>query len=220
MFTKALAVAALAALPALATPAVNVYWGQTGSESDRLRNFCDTPGFEYVTVGFVNRSPEKDPSGLKYPGTDFAVHCMNVRYKDHKGVDSNLLSKCGRIAADVRYCQKKGKKVLLSIGGAWDPPASDYTISSPAEGEYFAQFIWGAFGPYDPSWTEARPFDDFYGGADEGEEHFVFDGFDFDIEHKFGTPFCPPPCRRTLQALTSPQRIRPATSPWLGGSAT
>lgn len=191
MFTKTLALAALAAAPALATPAVNVYWGQQGTESDRLRTFCDTPGFDYVTVGFVNSSPEHDPSGLKYPGTDFAMHCVGAYYQDAQDRDSKLLSKCGLIAADVRYCQKKGKKVLLSIGGHVSA-TTDYSISSPPEGEYFADFIWGAFGPYNPSWTKARPFDDFYGGADEGDEHFVFDGFDFDIEEKFGEPFHSP----------------------------
>ncbi|KXX82582.1 Endochitinase 2 [Madurella mycetomatis] len=201
MFTKTLALAALAAAPALATPAVNVYWGQRGTESDRLRTFCDTPGFDYVTVGFVNSSPEHDPSGLKYPGTDFARHCMNAYYQDAQHRDSKLLSKCGRIAADVRYCQKKGKKVLLSIGGHVSSTA-EYSISSPPEGEYFADFIWGAFGPYSPSWTKARPFDDFYGGADEGEEHFVFDGFDFDIEEKFEDQSGYVAMVRRLRALT------------------
>ncbi|KAL2269527.1 hypothetical protein VTJ83DRAFT_1711 [Remersonia thermophila] len=184
MLSKTLAVAALAVAPALADPAVNLYWGQNGVPEQRLRTFCESGSFEYVTVGFINSSPEQDPSSLSYPGSDFAVHCQAEAYVDGNGVSSKLLSRCGQIAADVRYCQKKGKKVLLSIGGQWNPPKANYTISSPPEGELFADFIWGAFGPYDPSWTKARPFDDNY-VADEGEEHFVFDGFDFDIEHKF-----------------------------------
>lgn len=188
MLSRTLAVVAFAVAPTIATtPAVNVYWGQKGTASDRLSTFCDASSFEYVTVGFINKSPEKDPSALRYPGSDFSVHCTNIaKYQDTEGVDSNLLRKCGQIAADVRYCQKKGKKVLLSIGGEWNPPKTDYSISSPPEGEYFADFIWGAFGPYTENWKDKpRPFDDFF-NADEGEEHFVFDGFDFDIEHKFG----------------------------------
>jgi chitinase len=188
MLTKSLAVAALAVAPALATPAVNVYWGQTGT--DRLRDYCENSSFEYVTVGFINKSPEKDTSGLGYPGSNFAAHCMGYYYenKDNNNAKSNLLSRCGRIAADVRYCQKKGKKVLLSIGGTWNPPAADYTISSPKQGVDFAMFLWSAFGPYQASWEgKPRPFDDFYGGAeDEADKHFVVDGFDFDIEHEFG----------------------------------
>jgi chitinase len=204
MLTKTLALAALAVVPALATPAVNVYWGQKGAATDRLRTFCDASTFEYVTVGFINKSPEQDKSSLKYPGSDFAVHCIEAKYKDPNDVDSNLLAKCGQIAADVRYCQKKGKKVLLSIGGQWDPPHTDYTISSGPAGEYFADFIWGAFGPYNKNWEgKPRPFDDHY-GAEEGDEHFVFDGFDFDIEHKFGEtsyPLCPLFCTKCLPRL-------------------
>ena len=186
MLTKTLAVAALAVAPALATPAVNVYWGQSGEASDRLRTFCDG-SMEFVTVGFINKSPGLDPSSLNVPGSDFAIHCTDSKYQDTNGKDSNLLNKCGQIAADVRYCQNKGKKVLLSIGGQWNPPKADYTINSGPEGEYFADFIWGAFGPYNAqTWDKKpRPFDDNY-VADAGEEHFVFDGFDFDIEHKFG----------------------------------
>jgi chitinase len=184
MLTRTLAVAALAVAPALAEPAVNVYWGQKGASTDRLRTYCDDSSFEYVTIGFINQSPQQDASNLKYPGSDFAVHSMGEKYRDSKGVESKLLSHCGQISADVRYCQKKGKKVLLSIGGEFSQ-SSNYTVSSPPEGEYFANFLWNAFGPYNPAWKGARPFDDNY-AADVGDEHFVFDGFDFDIEHKFG----------------------------------
>ena len=117
MLTRTLAVAALAVAPALAEPAVNVYWGQKGASADRLRTYCENSSFEYVTIGFINESPQQDPSNLRYPGSDFAIHCMGESYKDNKGVESNLLSHCGQISADVRYCQKRGKKVLLSIGG-------------------------------------------------------------------------------------------------------
>ncbi|EGS22814.1 uncharacterized protein CTHT_0012900 [Thermochaetoides thermophila DSM 1495] len=189
MFTRSVAVAALAALPALATPAVNVYWGQAGNV--RLRDFCDQDGFDYVTIGFVNQSPENDPSGLGYPGTNFGSHCISAYYKNDKGDNSPLLKECGLISADIRHCQKKGKKVLLSIGGVYSSPGADYSISNAQAGQEFADFVWNAFGPYNPQWTLAgkpRPFDDYYEGADEGEEYFVFDGFDFDIEHKFADP--------------------------------
>jgi chitinase len=184
MFTKSLAIAALAALPALGTPAVNVYWGQTGSgEGDRLRAYCEAPGFDYVTVGFINRSPSQDTTGSGYPGTNFAAHC-NAAVYTYDGANTNLNSECGIISADIRYCQSKGKKVLLSIGGTFSAD-SDYSVKTEAEGRIFANFIWGAFGPYSASWgSKPRPFDDFY-TADPGEEHFVFDGFDFDLEHAF-----------------------------------
>ncbi|KAK4237836.1 putative glycoside hydrolase, partial [Achaetomium macrosporum] len=209
MLTKTLAIAALAAAPAVATPAVNVYWG-SGPTSDRLRDYCDSTGFEYVTLGFVNSSPEQDPSGQRYAGTDFAAHCVAAKYQNpDTGVNSKLLSQCGLISADIRYCQSKGKKVLLSIGGQWNPPKADYAISSPPEGEYFADFIWGAFGPYTSAWKDKpRPFDDFYEGEEEGQEHFVFDGFDFDIEHKFDDQSGYVAMVRRLRALTNLDRSK------------
>jgi chitinase len=182
MLSKTLAVAALAVAPALATPAVNVYFGQSGAATDRLRNYCDGTSFEYITIGFINSSPENDPSTLRYPGSDFSTHCIGAKYQDSDGTNSRLLSQCGELAADVRYCQKQGKKVLLSIGGDGD----QYGISSPPNGEEFADFIWGAFGPKQALWTKARPFDDYYGGYDsDADKYFSFDGFDFDIEQNF-----------------------------------
>ncbi|KAK4674367.1 Chitinase 2 [Podospora pseudopauciseta] len=181
MFTKTLVVAALAAAPAFAAPEVNVYWGQTAGS--RLSTFCDASGFDYVTVGFLNKSPSQDPSGANWPGTNFGSHCDGVYYK-YNGANTNVQSDCGKIAADIRYCQKKGKKVLLSIGGEWKTTAN-YDLSNEAEGRRFALFVWQAFGPRIAGSIVPRPFDDYYLNAEEGEENFVFDGFDFDIEKSY-----------------------------------
>ena len=194
MFAKTVALAALAATasatirggsssnkaPSVPAPKVNVYWGQTGST--RLRDYCQSSGFEYVTIGFVNNSPEQDASGLDYPGTNFGAHCAAEVY-EKDGKKSKLLNGCTMIAADIPVCQALGKKVLLSIGGAWQD-GTDYTVSTPAAGRYFANFLWGAFGPWSAAYQGPRPFD--FGG-----KHVSVDGFDFDIEHKFGecTPF-------------------------------
>lgn len=194
MLTKSLAVAALAALPALATPAVNVYWGQAGGSSDRLRNYCENSHFEYVTVGFINSSPEHDPSNQGYPGTNFALHCSDpATYENQYGQKSKLLKRCGQIAADIRFCQKKGKKVLLSIGGEYNKQTADYSISTRQKGIDFADWIWDAFGPKRLGSSVPRPFDDNYGNADVDGSPFVFDGFDLDIEQKFGEYPLPAP---------------------------
>jgi chitinase len=172
---KTLAVAAFAAAPALATGKLNAYWGQT--KSIRLREYCDLDTFEYVTVGFVNNSPEFDTSGLKYPGTNFGANCAADVY-ENGGQKSKLLSNCNLISADIPYCQSKGKKVLLSIGGA-PGEGTHYNVTTDANGEYFAQFLWEAFGPKNPSSSTPRPFDV------TGQPPVVVDGFDFDIEEYF-----------------------------------
>ena len=179
---KTLAVAALAAAPALASaagPNLNAYWGQSGST--RLKKFCDLSTFEYVTVGFVNNSPEFDTSGLNYPGTDFAAHCAADVYEvteNGQTKKSKLLSGCNLIATDIPYCQGKGKKVLLSIGGA-PGENSHYNVTTAANGEYFANFLWEAFGPKNAASTTPRPFDL------PNKDPVVVDGFDFDIEEYF-----------------------------------
>jgi len=166
--------AALASVPALAYD-VNVYWGQKGTTM--LREWCDNAKFDYVTIGFVNNSPENDPSKLKYPGSNFAAHCAADKYTDKDGKASLLLSKCTFIAEDIPYCQSKGKKVLLSIGGA----IGNYDVTGKTNGEYFGDFMYDAFGPYNPLKPEPRPFDYKKNGNDV---RVVVDGFDFDIEHR------------------------------------
>jgi chitinase len=134
-------------------------------------------GVDYVTLAFINESPEKAGSS-GYPGLNLGAHCAATTYQVG-GESTDLLSDCSLIAADIPVCQALGTKILLSIGGVFGT-GSDYTVSTVAKGEEFATFMWGAFGPYETSWTGPRPFDI------SSTDHTVVDGFDFDIEIKFG----------------------------------
>lgn len=169
--------AALAVVPAFAThthkaSSVNVYFGQHGNET--LSDVCDDPALEYITLAFVNVSPENG-GGAGFPGTNFANHCWAGNYENN-GYVSDLLSDCPYLNPSVAICQSEfKKKILLSIGGELTE-TSNYTVSTPENGVEFANFIWGAFGPYDESWEgKPRPFD--YDGV-----HVAVDGYDFDIE--------------------------------------
>lgn len=197
MHKSIVAAAVLAATAQAATavsePKVNVYWGQKGAT--RLRDHCDQANFDYVTIGFVNNSPEQDKSGLNYPGTNFGNHCDAIYYTNSKtSLASPLLSKCTVMAADIQYCQEKGKKVLLSIGGA-SVTGSNYALSSNTKGEEFATFLWKSFGPYDSKYTGPRPFD--YAG-----NHVSVDGFDLDIEVKFSSGMSSRALRESEHRLT------------------
>lgn len=132
-----------------------------------------------VTLGFVNKSPENDPSG--YPGTNFAAHCWATTYKNEDNVSSSLLDNCRTIQEDIPYCQDRGVKVLLSIGGQYNDEENNYSVSSKSAGVEFAEFLYKAFGPYDESWDGPRPFDSVADGT-----HPAVDGFDFDIEAELG----------------------------------
>ncbi|KAF4345978.1 endochitinase 2 precursor [Fusarium beomiforme] len=149
------------------------YWGQLGS--DALKTYCDS-GPEYVTLSFVNQAPENTVSG--YPGTNFAGHCGAGVYSNKHGVQSSLLSECYSIKEGIPYCQERGVKVLLSIGGVYNAAGSNYKVTTDDKGVDFADFLYSAFGPYDEQWDGPRPFD-----SDDGSTRPAVDGFDFDIEH-------------------------------------
>ncbi|GAB7336987.1 hypothetical protein MBLNU457_g2406t1 [Dothideomycetes sp. NU457] len=152
----------------LAKTNVAVYWGQ-GPYQERLIETCKNPSVDIINIGFVNVFPDEGPGG--YPGTNFGNACEAGVYK-HNGKNTDLLKNCEYIGPDITACQKQyGKKVLLSLGGAYPP---DYYIANNKSAVHFAKFLWGAFGPQTDAWTSAnkpRPFGD-----------AVIDGFDFDIE--------------------------------------
>ncbi|KAI0119057.1 glycoside hydrolase superfamily [Daldinia grandis] len=173
-------VAALSASSAFATYTkdykLNAYWGQSGPDTDSLGKHCESDSIDYVTLGFVNNSPENG-NGTGYPGTNFAAHCAAEIYVNNNR-NSKLLSSCSFIKDDIKKCQQLGKKVLLSIGGEFTS-TSNYTLSSVQAGIDFADFLYKAFGPFKSGYKGPRPFDI------STTEHTTMDGFDFDIETKF-----------------------------------
>ncbi|KAM3513119.1 hypothetical protein MY11210_003231 [Beauveria gryllotalpidicola] len=172
LFT-ALAAAGVAAAAGTNVAKFNAYWGQSGPADESLRERCDE-GADYITLSFVNSSPENNPK-TKYPGINFAAHCWASSFKVD-GHNSNLLDHCNTIIRDLQYCRDKGIKMLLSIGGVWNEETSDYRVTTEENGREFANFLWGAFGPYNSSWEGPRPFDK------SPTERSAVDGFDFDLE--------------------------------------
>src|SRR3569833_110204 len=172
--------------------------GQNGAT--RLSDVCASNDVDYVTLAFAVQSPENDGS-TGYPGTNCGTQGGSAVYKVN-GQDSNLLSDCQAIKEDISVCQAMGTKILLSIGGVYDQTAANYAISSEQNGRDFADFMWKAFGPYDPSWTGPRPFDL------STSQHNSVDGFDFDIEKKFGEYRAP----RGQEPSRPPSRARRTSS--------
>lgn len=107
-----------------------------------------------------------------------AGHCPGIYFT--KGGDTSNLLDCAQVQEDVGKCQDAGVKILLSIGGWYSTEyGDDYSLSSNNTGIEFANFLYGAFGPYDADSDLPRPFD-------YGSDHNSVDGFDFDIEYNFG----------------------------------
>jgi hypothetical protein len=107
-------------------------------------------------------------------------------YDGDNDPENNLLpSRCPNIQQDIPLCQQLGKKILLSLGGG----SGNYQLTGAADGVAFAEFLWGAYGPYNQSWidlnpaTNIRPFDrGLYNTSTSTDYQIDIDGFDFDIE--------------------------------------
>ncbi len=91
----------------------------------------------------------------------------------------------------MAYCQQKGKKILISIGG--DSPGNQLTSKDAATS--FANQLWQIFGPKPSGFTGPRPFGD-----------NVVDGFDLDIESGDGKFV--PDLAHSLSSLTASDKSK------------
>ncbi|KAF3222871.1 hypothetical protein TWF106_005301 [Orbilia oligospora] len=138
-----------------------VYYGQ-GSNQDRLREFCDSTSIQYISIGFVTKFRNTGLGGVietNFGNQGFAPASPGTNY----------VYNCPYLQEDIPYCQTKGKKILISIGGG--APENSYYLTTESEAQDAADDIWSAFGPKDPNWSLPRPFGD-----------AIVDGFDLDLE--------------------------------------
>lgn len=125
---------------------IAIYWGQNGNEGT-LAQACATGNYQFVILAFLPTFG----NGQK-PMINLAGHC------------DPYSNGCTKLSSDIKSCQAKGIKVLLSLGGG----AGSYSLSSPQDATQVANYLWNNFlGGQSPS----RPL----GLA-------VLDGIDFDIE--------------------------------------
>jgi chitinase len=154
---------------------------EQGQSGGNLRSYCDTADTDYIPIGFIDYFPAQ---GNGWPGSNYGSSCWATTYTapgyngDDEPLNNRLLDHCTGMAQDIQYCQSKGKKILLSLGGGPDT----YSLTGKKDGEAFADFLWAAYGPATEEWTGPRPFDPLPGTEGEGTATVV-DGFDFDIEH-------------------------------------
>lgn len=125
---------------------ISIYWGQNAKEGT-LADTCSTGRFAYVNIAF-----------LAVFGNNL-VPALNL--DNHCDPSTNG---CTGLADDIRSCQSKGVKVLLSIGGG----DGFYFLSSSQDAQNVAQYLWDN---YLGGTSHSRPFGD-----------AVLDGIDFDIE--------------------------------------
>lgn len=163
----------------------------TGPAQLGLAHYCDQADVDIIPIGFIDLFP-KQANGLVEE--NFSNQCWGPGYANYTGPgdqpqDNFLYTRCPYLQQDIYYCQTQtNKKILLSLGGANVPGKELYDLSGAADGEYLADFLWGAYGPIDQQYNEVwvaagsvRPLDRGLYNTDLTMA-VDFDGFDFDIE--------------------------------------
>ncbi|KAJ2784317.1 Chitinase 2 [Coemansia javaensis] len=126
------------------------YYGQNSARNQRsLGEYCRDATEDVIILAFMN--------GFPNVMLNFANACETT-------FEDSALLHCPSMASDIKFCQSRGKAVLLSMGGA----SGAYGFSGEADGTKFADTVWDVF--FKGNATQ-RPFDD-----------AVLDGVDLDIE--------------------------------------
>ncbi|KAK6925925.1 Glycoside hydrolase family 18, catalytic domain [Dillenia turbinata] len=125
---------------------IAIYWGQNGNEGT-LAETCATGNYQFINIAFLTTFG----SG-RTPVLNLAGHC---------DPSSNG---CTGLSSDIKSCQGRGIKLLLSLGGA----SGSYSLSSAADAQQVADYLWNNFLGGN---SGSRPLGD-----------AVLDGIDFDIE--------------------------------------
>ncbi|XP_009341134.2 hevamine-A-like [Pyrus x bretschneideri] len=167
---------------------IAIYWGQNGNEGT-LEETCATGNYEYVIIAFLPTF-----GNGQIPMINLAGHC------------DPYTNGCTGLSSDIKSCQSKGIKVILSIGGG----AGSYYLTSKEDARQVATYLWNNFLG---GTSSSRPL----GAA-------VLDGIDFDIEG--GTPLHWDDLARFLSAyskkgkkvyLTAAPQC-PFPDAWVGGA--
>lgn len=126
---------------------IATYWGQNGGEGS-LEDACNTNNYQFVNIAFLSTFGNN-----QNPQINLAGHC------------DPSINGCTKFSSEIKSCQSKGIKVLLSIGGA----GGSHSLNSAEEATNLADYLWNNFLGGQSS---SRPLGD-----------AVLDGIDFDIEN-------------------------------------
>ncbi|KAB2595657.1 hypothetical protein D8674_031107 [Pyrus ussuriensis x Pyrus communis] len=102
---------------------IAIYWGQNGNEGT-LEETCATGNYEYVTLAFLPTL-----GNGQTPMINLAGHC------------DPYTNRCTGLSSDIKSCQVKGLKVILSIGGG----AGSYCLSSKEDARQVTTYLWNNF---------------------------------------------------------------------------
>jgi chitinase len=147
-------------------------------------SFCTESSVDIIPLAFINKFPAQANGWVE---ETFGNHaCFAGNFQNNPGWDgvnnpaNNFLAlTCPELQQDIPICQKVyGKKIIISLGGAVSAN-SNYQLTGQSDGIKFAQFLWGAYGPYK---GDNSPYM-LAGGVRPLGLDIDIDGFDFDIEN-------------------------------------
>ncbi|PON58263.1 1,4-alpha-glucan-branching enzyme [Parasponia andersonii] len=127
--------------------AIAIHWGQSSYEGT-LTQTCASGKYSFVNIAFLNKF-----GNGRNPEINLAGHC-----------NPHSVNDCAVISNGVRYCQSRGIKVMLSIGGG----TGSYSLASTSDAKDFAYYLWNSFLGGKSSSLSQRPLG--------------LDGIDFDIK--------------------------------------
>ncbi|KAF9667422.1 hypothetical protein SADUNF_Sadunf15G0021400 [Salix dunnii] len=130
---------------------IAIYWGQNGGEKS-LAVTCASGNYQFVNVAFLSSFGND-----RTPELNLAGQC------------NTTFGTCTVFSDEIRSCQSRGIKVLLSIGGG----EGNYSLSSADDAAQVANYIWNNF--LGGHLSSKRPLGD-----------AVLDGVDFAIDKRSG----------------------------------
>lgn len=137
---------------AKSTYKLSTYWGGLGSQTGlSLTDVCSDPSYDIVNLAFLTsfNGPNEFPT--------MKVGSLNGSSPAQQSVGASSLQDGSSLISAIELCQKKGKRVLLSLGGAIEYSNITLTTHDDKQVEHIAKLLWNLFlGGKDLS--KIRPF--------------------------------------------------------------
>ena len=116
-----------------------VYYGQSPQTGDvTLGAICEDPSVDIVIVAFLKTF--FGPGG--YPVLNLGAACGSDATTEAQAKGATGILNCPEVAGNITICQNKGKKVMLSLGGA----DGTTVFASEKQAVAFATTVWDIFG--------------------------------------------------------------------------
>lgn len=130
---------AVATFNAKASTNQAVYYGQTPQTANAtLDTICEDPSVDIVILAFLKEY--FGPGG--YPVLNLGAACGSDATTETQAKGATGILNCFEIAGNITQCQNKGKKVMLSLGGA----DGTTVFASERQAVAFATTVWNLFG--------------------------------------------------------------------------